>query len=202
MKYVHNILVSMLILSLLSICACSSEINTDPAYMRLSIKNAEELEQLIATNEQFDVIVTPNELSYLGEFIDVIFLTDIEGEGDYSQYMYRFKDATYFVSTLYVYHEDRKPVKIDRLDYDITQLSDLRTLPEPNDGAEYTELGMFRYTYTNGKLTSIKWEYNDIQYVLDANLYNYDVSKNRDSFIENLLSPDTVAEAQAMIEQG
>lgn len=198
----HICIFSIFILLILSVTSCSNENRTPSNTQSTSFDNSDALVEYINEIGLSDEVITYDEIAYIGNFKDVIFLTDIVQSGDYSQYMYTLQSNELEFS-LYVYHEKRDLVDTPTLRYDVTQLSDLRQLPESvEDKHGHTELGMFLYTYvSNGNLLSIKWNYNGIHYVLSGDFVDYNISRAPDAFITKLLSPTTIAEAEAMITQ-
>ena len=193
---------SILLLLILSVVSCSNENRSPCNTQATSFYNSDALVEYINEIGLSDEVITYDEIAYIGNFKDVIFLTDIVQSGDYSQYMYTLQYNELEFS-LYVYHEKRDLVDTPALQYDVTQMSDLRQLPESvEDKHGNTEIGMFLYTYaSNGTLLSIRWDYNGIHYVLSGDFVDYNISRAPDAFITKLLSPTTIAEAEAMVKQ-
>ena len=201
MKMKHTILHFISIALLFSMCACTGKVYTDPAFIPLSFEQSEDLEEYITEHPQLNAVVTYDDISYIGEFGDIVFLTDVEGKGDYGQYMYSLYDSNYFSFSLYVYHDGQESIKRTQLKEDITQYSDLRVLPKTYKKPQYATIGIFRYNYkTSGELHNIEWTYGEVKYVLSSsNLYLYSMSRTAETFIAKLLCPDTVAQAEAMV---
>ena len=201
MKIKRTVLHFISIALLFSMCACTGKVYTDPAFIPLSFEQSEEFEEYVSKHPQLDAVITYDDISYMGEFGKIVFLTDVEGKGDYSQYMYTLYDSNYFSFDLYVYHDGYESAKSTQLKEDVTQYRDLRMLPKTYKKLQYATIGIFRYNYKrSGELHNIVWTRGEVTYVLySANLHQYWMTPSDETFIAKLLCPDTVAQAEAMV---
>ena len=201
MKRIRVLALLLALFMLLSVCACTGKVYRDPSYIPLSFRKSEEFAAYITEHPQLNAVVTYDDIAYMGNFVSVTFSTDVEGQGDYGQYLYSLFDSNYFTFSLYVYHDGKDSSESTLLKEDITQYSDLRVLPKTYKKSQYATIGIFRYNYNRyGELHSIEWTHNEVRYVLySAELYQYDMSQTNETFIALLLCPDTVAQAEAMV---
>ena len=147
--------------------------------------------------------------SILGTFKAFCYLSDIR-LGDYSCYIYAFRDDNGFEYTLCIDHKEKDSSKAVAVlsDAQADTITDLRISPKPQ--TNHVQIRNITYNYlTNGKLLSLKWNENGTTFTLASDpadeFDNYSgffgeyPMDGKDTFVKQLLTaPRTPAEIQQM----
>ena len=148
-------------------------INVDP--VMLNFESKQDYDDYINSHTLPDNFITYDMLKELGEFDAVVFLTYPE----FSQTFYTFIDELGCELNLYVETRvERQTFDTDKENYtlvDNIESIDMRYIENLPEGTSLYYYGDLRYTYISGKLISIMWIYDGIEYTLcgTSGLFNY-----------------------------
>lgn len=158
----------------------------------------EEYNNFISTADTLsDSFVYYDSIKSFGEFESLIFLS-FTNDGDYSWYLYSFTDSSGQEIGLYVDEKSRAVFYTPTFELDPTT-TDLRKIDSANL-REVTQVGDMIYVYIYGKLSSISWESNGIQFALTGNSLLGDYQETEEStFISRFLDYRTAVGANATI---
>ncbi len=149
----------------------------------LHIQNFEEYQKFLKSsqNSHFlsDKFVSYDKLSMFGEFDGMVFLHDLSYETEFYRYMYNFLIHDRFDFSLYVY-ENGKTYETSLPELTDVNVNDLRQVELESNG--YFVSNGFTYTFIQGKLSSVRWTSNGIDYVFAcvgyADFYDYPIETN------------------------
>lgn len=216
LKLIITISISLLCIAIL-LCSCNvydrsnnqenhnstiSDVETEQPivnvdYSTLRFDSKKEYDDFMDKNTISENFISYNMLKKLGEFDSMVFLTNTN-IGDYGQYLYFFIDDSGHKLALYV---ESRILKHDFHTYkdkytciDEINSTDMRYIDITDKTCVYYNENLL-YTYVDGKLNSIIWTYEDIEYRLSGTpgLFNYPNIET--TFAGQLLHGDQANEA-------
>ncbi len=152
-----------------------------PDIKQLYFYSYTEYEKFIKMDVLPDSFVEYKDISVLGEFDGMVFLSDAVYKQDFSEYMYNLAVDEEYSFALYVYEKGNDyipsspPQSVSKVN-----ISDLRTIDTDQKRAEYTD-GDYKYFYIDGKLQSITWINSGMEFVLSSSklqLSQYTLKEN------------------------
>lgn len=140
-----------------------------------------------------DCFVPYDKLQFMGEFKALSMLEEIT-KTEYKQYMYTFVDENDFEFVFYVYYGGSDyEVEIEEIPLP-DDMTNMRYISEIN-GTKKIIVNGLEYYYVNGKISSIEWTLNNIEFIVfDTYLDTYPVN-GAETFVKRLLSLDTAESA-------
>lgn len=167
----------------------------------LTLTDYSEYEEFIDTHTLQEDFITYDQLSFLGEF--GIFIYFSYYYGNYGEYSYTVIDENGYELFIRMQHLNindevfDSPAVLDSTAH--TNKTDLRNID--NTATCYTMLNNVKYTYVQGKLLSLEWVENNIQYTLSGNgmLDNYPTDGNA-TVMSKLLTKSEASNAIAQIQ--
>ncbi len=191
------ILVIVALCLCLIICGCTSG-NANNAggsgeTSNLTIESMREYNKMLKSTKLPTNFVEYSQISQLGEFESVVFLSDTSS-GDYSSYMYNLVDSTGYAICLYVEPLEEKDTTADT-DSIIAEVDrgNMRVLSQNTKGV-YVTNGI-TYKYVSGKLLSVSWSGAGLEYKLCGLSMLYDYPADSSTFVGKLMSLDNAAGA-------
>ena len=169
--------------------------NQNEEYPSVSFYSEEEYNNFIRSQKLPKNFVTYDKLSMIGDFDSLVILS--VSKGDYSSYMYSFIDASGHELTLYVNHDlsksdsgsetslTKKPITVE------INSKDMRKIDGENSG--FYEHKGFIYKYVSGKLLSVVWVSEGVEYTLCGSMMLSDYPDNRSTFVGKLLNLQTAS---------
>ena len=136
--------------------------------------------------------VSYDEIVAIGAFNGLVFLSDAY-TNDYSSYMYSLVDSEDFEITLYVDHNDAK----ESTETSVSKVTstNMRLLSDTSDGVYVFD--DIKYQYVSGKLLSISWKTQNINYTLCSTgklmLSDYPLAES--TFVGKMLNSNTALQS-------
>ena len=143
-------------------------------------------------------------IAQFGEFKSIVFLSEAR-YGNYSSYMYNITDSIGENFVIYINH------KTDELSTEDTSsiitninTNDMRTTVDSKSGT-FAQSDL-RYNYVQGKLLTVSWRVNDVNYTIMGNTNNNSLSlseypANSNTMVGKLLSVKSAADVLAYVAQ-
>lgn len=157
----------------------------------ITLATYSDYKKYIEENSLSDKVVTYEYLDFIGEFRMLVFLSDAR-YGDYSMYMYTLYDKTFGDEiVLYVTHNKEKndKNKYSIIDDEKIDFSDMRSIKGTEKGKYFID--EIKYSYVSGKLLSIEWDSNGVNYIIMGDEYFDNYPLDSSTFISDLLNRDT-----------
>lgn len=159
-----------------------------------AIESYREYEKFVKDVHLNSKIVTYEQVKVIGDFRSFVVLSDAQ-RGDYSDFLYCFRDRTNSAVILELYVTDlnvRTPPNYhEEISFD-GSYDDMRKLSTDQSG--YVIVDGVEYHYILGELQSIEWEKDHWRFALTGNSMLGDYPAEGNEFIKDLLSCKNVLE--------
>ena len=163
----------------------------DIEYPQLYFYSKEEYTEFLNSADLPDDFVSHDKIDAIGDFEGVVFLHPAYLH-DYSWYMYGLVDSTGYEFSLYVNHGD----KVLPTESSVSNISktDMRLLPDVNEGVYYYVSDHLVYTFVAGSLSTISWKMQNITYTLFFHKIS-DYPLTDSTFVGKMLNTETAPQA-------
>lgn len=131
----------------------------------LTIEDIDMYNKFISQTDLPENFVYYNDIKEFGEFDTLVFLCDIR-RGEYTEYMYDFRDENAGRFSLFVKSEPPKKFELTSQVITNVNRSDMRTLDSEQSGT-YTHENI-DYVFIKGKLLSIEWKSGGLYYTISS----------------------------------
>ena len=158
----------------------------------LTIVSIEDYNKLINTQKIPTTFVRLESIEQLGEFVSLVFLSDAYA-GDFSSYMYTLVDTVGYEVALYINSDESSSLTTSSDSITSVNTSDMRYIAEQKSGIYVTERLVYRYV--SGKLLSISWVADGINYTLCGDPLFYDYPITASTFLSKLMTKSYADEA-------
>ena len=162
-------------------------------YPDVSFYSKEAYTEFLNSADLPDDFVSHDKIDAIGAFEGVVFLSDAYHLRDYSWYMYGLVDSTGFEITLYVDHRDR--VLSTNPPVSNVNKTDMRLLPDVNEGVYSYVSDHLVYTFVAGSLSTISWKMQNITYKLFFHKPISDYPLTESTFVGKMLNTETAPQA-------
>ncbi|MBE6668328.1 MAG: hypothetical protein E7607_08490 [Ruminococcaceae bacterium] len=156
----------------------------------LTIESEAEYTDFLNSNEMPADFVSYDKIEAIGTFYGLVFLSDAY-RNDYSSYMYSLIDSNGVEITLYVDHCD-ETLSTSSSILGVNEM-DMRLLSDESSGAYVSD--NIEYRYVSGKLLSISWKAQNINYTLCGSMLLSGYPLTESTFVGKLLNTDTALQA-------
>ncbi len=153
----------------------------------LTIESMDEYQQLLDSSIFSSNFVPYSQISRFGNFVSLIFLSDT-ASGDYSSYMYNMIDETGYEITLRINDFEVSDTIVSTDVIEDVNTQDMRQLSQGTNG-HYIASGL-KYRYVSGKLLTISWVSEGVEFELGGVSMLYDYPTNSSTILSNLMDLD------------
>lgn len=152
----------------------------------LTLESINEYTKYLTLSKMPIDFVTYDQIELIGDFKSLVFLSDAYSN-DYSSYMYTLIDSEGFEITLYV----NNSAEILSTVTTVTEVDtkNMRSLSNTHSGTYVS--GNINYQYVSGKLISISWVNQNINYTLCGTSMLYEYPPAASTFVGKMLNTDT-----------
>lgn len=158
----------------------------------LSICSWDEYEKFEASLSDNTEFIRFEQLCKMGEFENLIFLSDAYNMSDYSSYMYHIVDGNGFCISLYIDPWEEDQVNTKKM-LSMPDGTDFRKRNTSESGS--ITYGNMQYTYIKGELLSISWVQDGQEYTLTADSMLDEYPLDGGTLLNKLLSSKTAETA-------
>ena len=158
----------------------------------LSICSWDEYEKFEASLSDNTEFIRFEQLCKMGEFENLIFLSDAYNMSDYSSYMYHIVDGNGFCISLYIDPWEEDQVNTKKM-LSMPDGTDFRKRNTSESGS--ITYGNMQYTYIKGELLSISWVQDGQEYTLTADNMLDEYPLDGGTLLNKLLSSKTAETA-------
>ena len=161
----------------------------------VTIEDYDEYISFITSMGMPDSFITYDELSFLGNF-KMFICPPFASAKELTQYIYDFKDSNGYDVVIAI-QPVRNQISTENI-LMLNNVTDYRKLSSEEKGV--ATINGLTYRYVKGKLLTIEFVYEDMQFVISGNsvLSDYPVN-GEDTFMSKLLSADTAKDAAAQL---
>ena len=159
----------------------------------LTIESIEVYQKFLNQSRLPENFVQYEKISQLGNFVNLVFLSDTSA-GDFSSYMYSLVDDSDYEISLYVNSNTTADNEsTNNIDISSINSNDMRQLSGASSG-KYAQ-GELVYKYVSGKLLSIAWNSEGISYKLCGSSMLSDYPSTSSTVVGQLLNSNNASAA-------